>query len=215
VAVLRFPRISNFTDFRLLDGARWVADPVAEKFDCVILPGTKNTIGDLEWLRSRGLDRWILEQKESGALILGVCGGYQMMGERIEDPHGAECEAARAEGLNLLPVRTVLAREKTTRVVEAMTPAGAQFRAYEIHMGQTERPAGCQPFAYLAGGDEGIREGRCLGTYLHGALEDERVLSELLGTPVRTAEAKQVHYDRLADWFERHADLRLFEELYL
>ncbi len=216
VGILRFPRVSNFTDFRLLPRARWIRRPEPGRFDCVILPGSKNTLADLAWMRARGLDRWVLAQHAQGARVVGICGGYQMLGERIDDPHGVESEAgASASGLGLLPVVTMLAPEKTTRVVEAATPAGRKFRAYEIHMGLTRRPPDCAPFAVLAEGDEGIRARGCVGTYLHGALEDPGVLEELLGTAVEPGEDKEVLYDRLADWFERHADLRLFEELYL
>ncbi|MFN3324701.1 MAG: cobyric acid synthase [Bryobacteraceae bacterium] len=215
VAILRFPRISNFTDFRLLPDARWIDVPLDQQFDCVILPGSKNTIADLEWLRSRGLDVWIDGQRRSGARIVGICGGYQMLGERIDDPDGVESGRGSAQGLGLLPVRTVLAREKTTRVVEAATPAGHRFQAYEIHMGITERPAGCPPFALLPDGKEGVRLNGCIGTYLHGALEDAAVVEEMLGLRVAAPASKCETYDRLADWFEAHADIRRFEELYL
>ena len=215
IAIIRFPRISNLTDFRLLPDARWIEAPVEDRFEWVILPGTKSTIADLDWLRAQGLDEWLVRQKAAGARILGICGGYQMLGERVEDPDAVESAAGARDGLGLLPVRTVLRRVKTTEVVEAVTPQGRRFRAYEIHMGETLRPAGCAPFALVASGDEGIRSGGSVGTYLHGALEDRGVLEELLGRPVAAAPPKEEMYERLGDWFERHADLGLFEELYL
>jgi adenosylcobyric acid synthase len=216
IAVLRFPRLSNFTDFRLLRGAEWIDAPGEELFDFVILPGTKNTIGDLDWLRSLGLDAWLDRQHRGGATLIGICGGYQMLGRRIHDPHAVESTAPRsAEGLGYLPVSTALAREKTTRVVDAVTPGGNRFEAYEIHMGETERPPGAAPFATIAGIEEGIRSDRCLGTYLHGALENPGVIEEVFNFRPDPGPTKEQMYDRLACWFEQHADLRAFEELYL
>ncbi len=225
VVIVRLPRISNFTDFSLLDGAEYVTGPTAGAPDCIILPGTKNTIADLQWLRARGLDRWILEQHGQGTAVWGICGGYQMLGRTVSDPAGVESNPGVAEGLGLLPVDTVLEAEKTTRVVEAQSAAtGRRFRAYEIHMGRTTG-AGGAPFALVDGRPEGVREEGLLGTYLHGALEDPALLQELL-EPVAARRNKQAPaatarlsrgaaYDRLADWFERHADLSLFESLYL
>jgi adenosylcobyric acid synthase len=214
VAIVRFPRISNFTDFKLLDGAAWVDRPVEGQFETVILPGSKNTIADLAWMRRRGLAEWVLRQHRGGARVLGVCGGYQMLGNTVADPDGVEAGGAVA-GLGLLPVDTVMLREKTTQVVRAATPGGVEFVAYEIHMGRTERPRGCEPFAHVGGAGEGVRLGAVAGTYLHGALENAAVLRETLGIDVPPPAPKDQHYEALADWFERHADTRLFEELYL
>ena len=216
VAILRFPRISNFTDFRLMPDACWVTAPAGGQFDVVILPGTKNTLADLEWMRQQGLDDWVLRQHAEGAKILGVCGGYQMLGTNISDPVAVESERGSAEGLALLPVTTVLKAEKTTRVVAAESPAGARFEAYEIHMGCTERPLGFTPFATLSDGEaEGIRVGKCAGTYLHGALENAALLSELLEVMIPEPPSKEKVYNDLADWFTAHANMDLFTELYL
>ena len=202
VAIIRLPHISNATDFRLLPDARWISQPVDQRFHCVIIPGTKNTVDDLEWLKRVGLANWIRDQR----LIIGICGGYQMLGERVED----------CAGLNLLPGYTVMHEEKTTRAVEARTPSGLQFSAYEIHMGETSRPPDAVPFAILADGTEdGVRSEHCVGTYLHGALEDPAVLGELLGREVAPAPAREDVYEALADWFDAHVDRRRFEELYL
>ena len=98
----------------------------------------------------------------------------------------------------------------------AESPAGTRFEAYEIHMGRTDRPHGFTPFARLSDGElEGIRVGKCAGTYLHGALENATFLSELLGVPIPEPPSKDKVYDDLADWFTAHADMDLFAELYL
>jgi len=214
VAIVRFPRISNLTDFRLLPWAEWVDRPAEGEFDAVILPGSKNTIADLGWMRERGLDRWIADQERAGATVLGVCAGYQMLGERIDDPHGVEAGGSD-DGLGLLPVRTTLTREKTTRAVRASLPQGGCFEAYEIHMGETSRPTDGTPAAVVNGRPEGLQRCRVRGTYLHGALEDPQVVEEWLGFRPPEVADKETSYEQLADWFEASADLALFTESYL
>jgi adenosylcobyric acid synthase len=182
----------------------------------VIIPGTKNTLDDLAWLRERGLDQWIHEQHQAGARIVGICGGYQMMGESVDDPLAVESNRGGANGLGLLRGRTVLASEKTTRRIRAVTPSGVHFDAYEIHLGVTTRPSDAEPFATLADGiEEGVRAGRCAGTYLHGAIEDPLVLGELVGRPIPPAAPREETYEALANWFEANVDLGRFKELYL
>jgi adenosylcobyric acid synthase len=215
VALIRLPHISNFTDFRLLAPyAQWLTRPVDEPFDAILLPGTKNTLGDLDWLRSTGLADWILDRARAGTTVIGVCGGYQMLGESIADPLRVESDRHEAPGLGLLPVRTTLREEKTVRPVGAVTRSGIPFPAYEIHMGETPRPSRTQPFAMLADGTpEGVCMGNIVGTYLHGAFERAAVLSELLGREIPEPTTKQHNYNLLADWFDRHQ--RHFAELYL
>jgi len=225
VAIVRLPHISNFTDFRLLRDAEYITRPAEYAPDCIILPGSKNTIEDLGWLRRQGLERWMLEQAAEGVAIWGICGGYQMLGKIIRDPHGVESSTAMIAGIGLLPVDTTLLAAKTTRTVSGRTPSGVAFRAYEIHMGETTPSASDSPFAIVDGRAEGFRQGNVFGTYLHGALECPAVLTELLTElaqargkempRVSAAVSKEAEYDRLADWFEQHADLKLFEELYL
>jgi adenosylcobyric acid synthase len=215
IAIVRLPHISNFTDFRLFNGiAEWVTKPVDTPFDCILLPGTKNTMGDLEWLRHAGLDEWIFAQHRRGASVVGVCGGYQMMGESIADPYGVESALGETQGLALLPVRTVMGQEKTVRAVRAVSQSGIRFDAYEIHMGATECTRAAAPFATLEdGATDGVVAGRCCGTYLHGALECAELAAELIGRPLPLAAPKQVHYDRIAEWFARNE--RGFAEMYL
>ena len=213
VAVIKLPRISNLTDFRLLPDAAWITRPVNRQFATIFLPGTKSTLPDLAWLRAQGLDAWILDQHARGAQIVGVCGGYQMLGGLILDPTQADSELESGVGLGLLPVETTMASEKTTRTVQATTPSGISFAAYEIHMGVSA--SACPPFALINGRPEGARQGSVVGTYLHGALEDDRVLSELLGRPVNPMPSKDEAYDGLARWFGENANLKLFEEQFL
>ena len=204
IAIVRLPCLSNATDFRLLSWADWIQSPPAADYDFVVLPGTKNSIGDLKWLHSSGLSAWILGQRRRGATVLGICGGFQMMGRRIDDPLGVE-GGGSAPGLGLLPVVTVMKPDKRTEVKSATTRGGARFTGYEIHMGETFVEVSTQPFARFG---DGTVDGACLpgaiGTYLHGALENPDVCVELFGVPVTALAPKRDHYERLADWLEQH-----------
>ncbi len=215
VAVVSLPRISNITDFQLLRGIRRITVPDNRQYLCIILPGTKSTMADLQWMRDRGLDQWIVRQHSAGARIIGICGGYQMLGESIEDPYAAESNCKQVKGLGLLPVTTVMEPVKTTRQVQAVTPSGIAFSAYEIHMGRTSRPAGAPAFAQTEYGPDGIRQNNCIGTYLHGALENAGIIGELLDIVVEPRQPKQQAYESLATWFETNANIPLFDELYL
>ena len=205
IAILRFPRISNLTDFRLLGNVRWIDRPTDEKFHAVILPGSKAPASDLAWMRARGLDRWVVDQHAAATRILGICGGYQILGQAIEDPHGIESDEPVSRGLGLLAVRTVLEREKVTERVRAQTLGGHLFDAYEIHVGRTREPQDALPLARIGSRPVGIRVGQCAGCYLHGALEDPAVVEEWLGFAPRSGQSKQDAYDAMASWFEQHA----------
>ena len=134
--------------------------------------------------------------------VVGVCGGYQMLGETIADPEAVESIGGMAGGLGLLPVRTVLAAEKRTRVVRATTAGGTSCAAYEIHMGVTAVPAEVPPFAVLDDGSrDGARAARVFGTYLHGAFEDAAVCAEVFGVAVAPAASKAAEHAALARWF--------------
>ena len=181
----------------------WTAD-----YDFVILPGTKNTIADLAWMRARGLDRWVIDQRRGGATVLGICAGYQMLGRAIHDPDHLESDAGSVAGLGVVPAETTLAREKTTRVVTGTTPQGTVFSAYEIHLGITTVDDRVAPFARLSDGAcDGVRGDRVLGTYLHGALEDAALCTEIFNMDVgqRLQSPRRCMHDRLADWFDTHA----------
>jgi adenosylcobyric acid synthase len=209
IAIVRLPRLSNGTDFRLLSWARWVTTPSDERVDFVILPGTKDTRSDLAWLRRQGLDVWVQAQHARGATVIGVCGGLQMLGDRIDDPGGVESARGSSTGLGLLPVDTTLDAEKTTAVRRARTPGGAPFAAYEIHLGVTRARRELPPFAILDDGvAEGMRGNRVIGTYLHGAFENAAVCEEVFGVPMPAPAAKAEEYAALGEWFDRFVEGR-------
>jgi len=217
VAIVRFPHISNFTDFRLLPDAVYVTQPTAGQFDTIILPGTKSTIEDLLWMRAQGLDQWLRSQFETGSRLIGICGGYQMLGECISDSYNVESPVLEAPGLGFLPAKTHLMKGKLTRTVSARTVSGLRFDAYEIHMGITALKGMVKPFAILEDGvEDGVRTGRVTGTYLHGALENRAVLEELLGHSLQESSvfAKDAAYDRLAGWFAEHVNHKVLKSQY-
>lgn len=201
VAIVRLPHISNFNEFDRVSGTVWLSAPDRRLYDTVILPGTKNTIGDLRWMRAVGFDTWVHRQHAAGAQIVGVCGGFQILGEVVDGE----------PGLGLLPADTTMLPDKVVRPVRALVN-GTPFDAYEIHMGVTDTPRDATPFAVVNGRPEGIRVGRCAGTYLHDALRSDAVL-EMLG--LQASAKREPPYEALAAWFQSNADTRLFAELYL
>lgn len=183
-AVLRLPHMANFTDFDALARHGVVLHYLSRPrdlspYDVLLLPGTKNTRGDLDWLRAEG---WTEPISAYGGRIIGLCGGYQMLGESISDPHGIEGEPGTTPGLGLLPLVTEMATEKTTVLVQGRL-GDLPVAGYEIHVGQTV--VRCPPLLMLDGTrPEGACSGRVMGTYLHGLFDAEGVVEALLG-PVR------------------------------
>ena len=180
IAVIRFPRISNFTDFAPLEmhpavSVRYTAQAdLLGTPDLIILPGTKNTMGDLEWMRQNGLETAIKRLHQKGTPILGICGGYQMLGDILEDPENAEHGGSMA-GMALLPCRTVFSTQKLQTQTEAYVCAkpfsGAKIKGYQIHMGRT-LSNGTKPFCTLMDGSaEGSIQDNVFGTYLHGLFD--------------------------------------------
>lgn len=201
VAVIRLPKLSNFTDLDALAacpgvGVRYVHSlGQLGRPDLVILPGSKSTMADLRWLRQSGLEAAILRLAEQGVPVLGICGGYQMMGQQISDPVGAEeVPGTTLRGMGLLPVETVFSREKArTQSAGQFAPlegvfaplSGRKVEGYEIHMGRSQRQDGCRPMIRLAEGDGSFREdgavwGNAAGCYLHGLLDTPEVLQGVL-----------------------------------
>lgn len=187
IAVIRLPRISNFTDFSPLEAhpmmsVRYVsAQHQLGTPDLVILPGTKSTLADLKWLRETGLETSILRLAGQGIGVLGVCGGYQMLGQTISDPYGTE-GGGTLRGLGLLPVETVFQTQKTRTRVTASGCGwfeGAFIEGYEIHMGQTASQS-TAPFCVLSDGRaEGAVNGNIMGTYLHGLFDSAQMVEQL------------------------------------
>lgn len=233
IAVIRYPHISNFDDFAPLARAgaavRYVRDAAALGVpDLVVLPGSKTTISDLEWARESGIGARLRALADAGVPILGICGGFQMLGTSLRDPHGIEGPARVVRGLGLLPVSTTFRRAKQTVLVRgcianggALIPApDLEICGYELHSGDS-RADGPVPFATLTR-PNGRRvrdgavsvDGRVIGTYLHGLFENEVLRETLLATLARrrgiTLPAGTVAADRyahLAAWFRAAIDV--------
>ena len=222
VAVIAYPRISNLDEFQPLKnvpGLRltWVRSPAElaglNPGDWIILPGSKATSADLDWLRAQGLDRAIAAHASRGGAVLGICGGLQMLGEALIDPHGID---GNGPGLGLLPVVTLFDEAKTVQHRQAAFAAvrgpwaalaGVEVQGYEIHHGQTaphSAMAAAGDIAYPVMSD-GLAwqnaAGNVLGLYLHGLFEDPRVLQALFGAAVPTLDSV---FDGLAGYIEAH-----------
>lgn len=248
IAVTLFPRMSNFTDFNVLAAEsdvalRYVASPLdLAGADVVILPGSKNTIADLDHLRQSGFFEALEEYVRQGGELVGICGGYQMLGREISDPHGVEA-AGRREGLDFLDVATELFPQKRTVQVEAFPlhlEAGPKcaVAGYEIHMGLTRRGRALPSFRMLRCiGPEGeeatedgaaSEDGRVWGTYIHGVFDRPAFrrlwlnrVRQRKGMPLlETAVSEKVTarlvsaLDRWADHLKKHLDVpRIFAVL--
>lgn len=180
--------------------------------DLVILPGTKSTRGDLAFLRAQGWDIDLAAHLRRGGKVLGICGGYQMLGQRIDDPEGHDGSAGSDAGLGHLDIQTVMAPVKTTRQVNG-TAWGQAISGYEIHMGQTSGPDTARPFATLPHADGAIRaDGQVMGTYLHGLFTQDtfraRFLADLgVTSGLNYGASVDAALDRLAAHLETHVDI--------
>ncbi|OBK31025.1 cobyric acid synthase CobQ [Mycobacterium asiaticum] len=212
VAVVRLPRISNFTDVDALGlepdlDVVFASDPRAlADADLIVLPGTRSTIADLAWLRARGLDRALLGHVAAGKPLLGICGGFQMLGRVISDMHGVEGAAGEVEGLGLLDVATNFCAEKVLRLPRGDW-RGVPATGYEIHHGTITRDDAAADFP------GGVASGAVFGTMWHGSLEGDALraafLHETLGVASRAsfASARERRLDLLGDLVERHLDV--------
>ncbi len=223
IAFLALSRIANFDD---LDPLKLEPDvdlvmvrpgeAIPGDVNLVILPGTKSTRGDLAFLRSQGWDIDLLAHYRRGGHVLGVCGGYQMLGHSVADPHGIEGPAGETPGLGLLDVTTVMTEQKTlTRVAAIHAATGQSIEAYEIHIGHTNGPDRARPFALLGGAPEGAvsGDGRVCGSYLHGLFASDgfrKALLAQLGIPASDQSYRvkvEGVLDALADHIETHLDV--------
>ena len=224
VAVPLLPRISNFDDLDPLAAEPGIdlrllrpGQPIPAEAALVVLPGSKATLADLAALRREGWDIDILAHRRRGGAVLGLCGGYQMLGTRIADPDGVEGPPGEAPGLGLLDVETVLVGEKRLEAVQgASLPDAVPFAGYEMHIGRTSGPDAARPFLRLADGRlDGATspDGRVVGTYAHGLFgHDAQRAAWLarLGAPAapRSHEAEvEATLDALAAHLERYVDV--------
>ena len=222
IAVVMLQHLSNYTDFDSLEQDPRVhlfytnnVDDI-KKADIIILPGTKSTLHDLYELRRNGCAQAIMRAHRNGATVLGICGGYQMMGIEVCDPHHVEGDIERLPGLGLLPTTTNMSGEKTTRQVTCEYGQG-----YEIHMGETHPfgDAPHSPLLHLADGREDgyLVDARCMGTYVHGILDNTPFVEFLLapfaekmalaGKPFDYHAFKEEQYDKLAAHVRQHVDM--------
>ena len=226
VAVVLLRHISNYTDFDVLE-----RDPRVHLFytnntdeltkaDIILVPGSKSTIDDLYELRRNGCAQAIIRARREGKTVMGICGGYQIMGEEVLDPQHVEGEVSRMPGLGLLPVSTTMSGSKVTRQVTF----NGHMHGYEIHMGTTVPTADVQPLNTMADGrSEGCRvDERCMGTYIHGILDNAGFIDQLLAPWQQKADEsaetfdyqafKEEQYNRLADHVRKHVDMdRLYQ----
>ena len=227
VAVILLRHISNFTDFGMLERDPRVnlyyTNNVEEigKADIIILPGTKSTIDDLYEIRRNGVAEAVLRAHKAGTTVLGICGGYQMMGLSVDDPHGVEGSVRKIPGLGLLPVETVMEGSKVTRQVTFRFRGLEGCTGYEIHMGRTEGQ--CSALNTFSDGtaDGCLADERTMGTYIHGILDNPQVIDSLLApfagkrdtAATGYFEFKQQQYDLLADHVRRHLDMPLLYKI--
>lgn len=230
VAVLRLPRISNFTDIdpffeepgvgvRMVSKVEELATP-----DLLIIPGTKNTMDDLTWLRDCGFDEAIGQLKMRGTVIFGICGGYQILGQSLKDPEAIEGSGSIVEGLGLLPIDTIFVpNKKTVQMTGKLSASGLDVSGYEIHLGRSTRLGDVQPFAILQDGREDgavSMDGNVIGTYLHGIfhnrlytrifinqLREQKGIKPLTLDVKSDAEQRDEAYEFLASHLRAHLDM--------
>ena len=248
IAVIRLPRISNFTDFNIFESIEGVSLRYIRTIrelgnpDMIILPGTKNTMKDLQWLRESGLETAILKEVHKGKVLFGVCGGFQMLGETLSDPEGVE-EGGFMKGMCLLPMDTVFQGNKIrTRVggefgqVDGILKelSGAFLSGYEIHMGVSKKKEGCSASASFLtqikseseSKLDGMAKGNVYGSYVHGIFDREQVVKTIISSLAREKglnmdeintmdyeKYKEVQYDILAHTLRQHLDMKKVYEI--
>lgn len=247
IAVIRLPRIANFDDFDPLRRepcalVRYVASAAdLGAPDLIVLPGSKTTVADLDWLRRVRLDAAVIARRRAGTPLIGICGGYQMLGRRILDPDGVESDAPETRGLGLLPSTTLFAPDKATHQVRAKVAAadketgllagcaGADIVGYEIHMGRT---SGEGAAAFRVAERSGVAadspdgaldaDGLTLGTYIHGLFHNHALRRAMLmwlaarkgvTLPDGAIVDLDAEYDKLADLVRRSLDMRMVYEM--
>jgi adenosylcobyric acid synthase len=235
--VLRFPRISNYTDFEPLENepdvaVHYLSNPVAApNIDVLILPGTKNTVADLRWLRATGWEDFLVRHRRGGGWVVAVCGGYQMLGQRIVDHEMIESDRPETVGLGLLEIETIFQAEKITERVGAVhLLTGLPVSGYEIHAGRVAGVTGSTAVFRIIERD-GVRtddlegahseDGRVIGSSIHGLFDtagfrrnfvdtvrESKGLTALgLSVPDDPNADRRTAFDRIADVLEEHVDM--------
>lgn len=248
IAVIQVPRISNFTDFNPFEMIEGVSLRYVKKIsdlkhpDMIILPGTKNTMEDLLWMRQNGMEAAILKEVKEGCVLFGICGGFQMLGERLSDPDGVEA-GGEIRGMGMLPMETVFAKEKTrTRVNGRFGEisglfcelSGTELEGYEIHMGRTEFIREGNSLTMLAESAEqgaeiktdGAWQEHIFGTYVHGIFDREQVAKKIVvalgkrkgidmsaAAAVEFTDFKETQYDLLSEVLRQHLDMKKIYEI--
>lgn len=226
IAWIRLPHLSNSQDSQpwgLDTGVRiaWARQPAdLATARAIVLPGSKNTLADLSWLRETGLAAAIVQAAANGTPVVGICGGYQMLGQSLSDPAGVAGATGTLPGLGLLPAETVFSTRKDVRQVRAIWAGREAWDAYEIHMGRTRALSAVEPLLQIATGEaarpEGMQRGPVWGTYIHGLFEASCVrqaLATLAGiddyrcSSITWRDRQQQLFDSLADCLETYLDL--------
>lgn len=230
IGVIRFPRISNYTDFAPLEACEDVELTYIKElrllecqdYDMIILPGTKSTMNDLKWLRENGMESYLRKMHARGTMIMGICGGFQMLGKKLSDPFGEEGSGSM-EGIGLLPVETTFSTSKhTTQSCGRILKSGLFVSGYEIHMGECSYDKMSEPFIIKEDGDyDGCVEDNVAGTYFHGIFENEvftgSILQELAkkkhivlgGIRESYAAYKERQFDILADMIRNNMNMEM------
>lgn len=242
VAVIHLPHISNFTDFSAFErmegvSLRYVGKPgMLGNPDLILLPGTKNTMDDLQWMRESGMEALILRQAEKKTPVIGICGGFQMLGQVLEDPEGVE-HGGSMRGMGLLDTRTVFTEAKTRTQISGNVVRGAglfsdwegrKVTGYEIHMGVSENLGGCQELVRLTDGRVDAlanEDGSVLGSYLHGIFDTAGFAQAMIRRLMKEKGMeygawnfdlethKRQEYDKLADLVRRSFDMKKIYEI--
>ncbi|MCG8384682.1 MAG: cobyric acid synthase [Cytophagales bacterium] len=224
ICVVRLPRMANYTDFSVFEHIKGVnlfysdVPGLIRQADVILLPGSKNTIEDLIEIRKNGVAEALLAAYRAQKRIIGICGGYQMMGERVEDPDEVESTVPSTEGLGIFPIHTRILKDKTTlqRKFIFKDQGDEVCQGYEIHMGETHALEAFSPLNhYTDGGSEGCwHKAHCWGSYMHGIFDNKSVLQDLLkdfdldepGFDFHHYKAQQ--YDRLAALVREKIDVQ-------
>jgi len=202
VVVVALPHTAIAADISDLDSdpalqVRWCHEPPRDRVAAVVLPGTTCTRSDADWLLDSTWPDWLRRQADAGTPIVGLCGGYQLLGEQIDDPDGLEGPAGSSPGAGLLPLRTVIERDKIVRPCAGRMLGVATVTGFELHRGRSERLGGEALLRWDHGGDDGCRQGSVAGSYCHGLFANASVRRQLLGAGSERSDGDPL--DRLAD----------------